>query len=771
MIKSIELINWKAHEDTKISFGNGVNILIGSMGAGKSSVMDAISFALFGTFPALKSRNITLNSIIRRLPSQKEKAIVRLSFEANGSEYFVEREIEKDGAQKAKILKDGSYLQSQTKKVNEEIEKILGIDYDMFSRVVYSNQNGLEYFLNISPKERKAEIDSLMGIDKFSLARDNLTSIINAIQDLIREDTKIAERLDLEKAKREKEEEEKAVESIKREIEEASKRLEELNARFSSLSRKIEEERKLLKKKRELENRSKLLEGEKARLEKEIKEGSMKVNKSAEELELEIGRHNERLDEISKAKKEIEDALSKSSAELGKAKATKESELYEISKIEEIEKRDPIGMKKRHEEEGRKEEERLNMSRESRSRAEAMKEENERFLEDLRRHLDKCPICEREISTELRERIEKSKESAINELSKKIEKLKNEERDAEKRIEELRKKIKEEEIEIEKLKEKERHMRLFESARSEMEKLEKEVNEMKSKVEAINKEEKEQSESLARSKSDLIIAKRIEECKARIEEIKEEKEEIEKEMGSISVSEDEIEKAQGEAIKINQDIGSMKASLASKEKELKEREKRVGEMEKSIKEIEGIYEKVEKAKKLIEELYKFREAVEETQVELRSKLMEEVNETMKSIWPELYPYGDYSSVEIYTEDNDYILSLRLAENGKLEPLESIASGGERSTACLAMRIAFALVMAPNLKWLILDEPTHNIDRKGLERFVDLINEVLPKIVSQVFIITHDEYLKEAANARIFLLSRNKEANEGTIVEEIDNHHY
>ena len=45
----------------------------------------------------------------------------------------------------------------------------------------------------------------------------------------------------------------------------------------------------------------------------------------------------------------------------------------------------------------------------------------------------------------------------------------------------------------------------------------------------------------------------------------------------------------------------------------------------------------------------------------------------------------------------------------------MASGGERSIACLAMRIAMAMVIVPNLRWLILDEPTHNIDEQGISK--------------------------------------------------------
>ena len=56
MIKKVELENWKSHHETSLEFEEGVNALIGTMGSGKSSVLEAIVFGLFGTLPSIKSR-------------------------------------------------------------------------------------------------------------------------------------------------------------------------------------------------------------------------------------------------------------------------------------------------------------------------------------------------------------------------------------------------------------------------------------------------------------------------------------------------------------------------------------------------------------------------------------------------------------------------------------------------------------------------------------------------------------------------------------------
>jgi ATPase involved in DNA repair len=88
-----------------LEFSKGTNILIGQMGAGKSSVMDAISFALFGKYPALQHRHLTMQDIITNRPVQMQEAQVRLEFNIGTDTYEVTRAISIDGVAKATLRK------------------------------------------------------------------------------------------------------------------------------------------------------------------------------------------------------------------------------------------------------------------------------------------------------------------------------------------------------------------------------------------------------------------------------------------------------------------------------------------------------------------------------------------------------------------------------------------------------------------------------------------------------------------------------------------
>src|SRR5271165_1391008 len=147
MIKSIELTNWKTHRHTVINFQKGVNVLVGVMGSGKSSIIDGISFGLFGTFPKLNHKRTTIEEIISNRPEVMDTAEVSIRFTIGGDEYRVTRKISRKESTISRIEKNGSYLQTQTARVNEEIEGIIKLNYDTFSRAVYAEQNRLDYFL------------------------------------------------------------------------------------------------------------------------------------------------------------------------------------------------------------------------------------------------------------------------------------------------------------------------------------------------------------------------------------------------------------------------------------------------------------------------------------------------------------------------------------------------------------------------------------------------------------------------------------------------
>ena len=157
MIHSIELIDFLAHHDTKLDFSNDATVFVGQNGAGKSSIIDAITFSLFGTH--MRKNN---KSLIRR---GANKSLVKVDFSANGKNYRTVRQIDAKGTLTAQFLeKNGEdfipIAEGERKQfgesMTEEVEKVLGINFEKLKIASIVQQGELNAIIKAKPKEFKS---------------------------------------------------------------------------------------------------------------------------------------------------------------------------------------------------------------------------------------------------------------------------------------------------------------------------------------------------------------------------------------------------------------------------------------------------------------------------------------------------------------------------------------------------------------------------------------------------------------------------------------
>jgi exonuclease SbcC len=175
IIENLEMKNFKSHKDTRIDFDTGITIIMGGNGAGKSSILEAISFALFKQHSSKKIEQlITLGDI-------KNKLYIKLDFTSNGRTYRVTRERGKTGSKATILIKDhGGFQQlaSGDNQVTQEIQSILEMDGDLFLNAVYVRQGEIADLVDKTPSEKKQLIGKLLGIDSLEKAWKNMKSVI-----------------------------------------------------------------------------------------------------------------------------------------------------------------------------------------------------------------------------------------------------------------------------------------------------------------------------------------------------------------------------------------------------------------------------------------------------------------------------------------------------------------------------------------------------------------------------------------------------------------
>jgi exonuclease SbcC len=183
LISRIRLRNWKSHLESEFEFSQGVNALIGIMGSGKTSIMQAIAFGLYGTFPALQARRASLDDLIMKKPQVMNEAEVYLEFALGDRKYSVLRVIQREkGTVKAELRQEGRLVETSAQGVTREVGSILDMDYELFSKAVYSEQNAIDYFLRIPRGQRMDHIDRMLRLDRFEKAREGAVSLSNRLR-------------------------------------------------------------------------------------------------------------------------------------------------------------------------------------------------------------------------------------------------------------------------------------------------------------------------------------------------------------------------------------------------------------------------------------------------------------------------------------------------------------------------------------------------------------------------------------------------------------
>ncbi|MFH1257652.1 MAG: SMC family ATPase [Candidatus Micrarchaeota archaeon] len=762
MISRLRMKRWKSHEDTELKFGKGSNLFIGKMGSGKSSAIDAISFALFGTFPALKSRRVKIEELVMQRPNKHSSAEIELEFDFGGKNYRIVRQAG-GKTTSAQLFEEGKLIEAQTSRVSEMVEGILKIDYDLFSRIIYAEQNRIDYLLTLQKGERKRQIDELLGIARFEQVRANAGTAVGKLGNLKQEDEKFLEGAGAPKLKEERE-------RLQKEIAEKTEMMRHKQHENSEMLAKVREIRKRMVEKEAEEGKHLQLQRQLGETEALIKDKNSQLEEGYSEEQLEKLRREtaelERKEKEGNGELKIAgNALSEASAKLGMLKA-------EVHKLESREReRDALARKKEAlgnvaeiESAVKKREAEIQGYSEKYAKSEAELSELEKSVHALHGADAKCPVCDSEITEERKRELIGKREQRKGELHHEKENARKALSEARMGVEIERRKMLEAKEAAIKLEQFEGVAEELKETKGKLEALMKEEPALKEKVKAFSDGLEELGRKVQKSRQELLKMERIPKLKHEIALLEGKRGGLKKEMQALKFEPTELKKlregivdAEKKSSALGAEIDSVGSLIATKNANVNEIIGRLEELEKKEAEINKIKGKISK-------LTGFQEAVVETQAEMRQQLVDAMNSAMNSLWPSIYPYNDYSQVRLSPTEDDYLLELKTTANEWM-PIES-GSGGEKSCAALTLRVAFAMVLTPNLSWLILDEPTHNLDGQAVQLLNRALHDEIPKIVEQTFIITHDEALKEGASSKIFYFERDKDSGEKSSVEEM-----
>ena len=257
MISSVELGDFLSHSSTNIDFDDGVTVFVGHNGAGKSSIIDAITFSLFGEHTRKSNKGL-----IKRGSNQ---GFAKIRFNVNNKKYEAVRKIDSKGTLSAKfsnITNDEpieiaagerkQFGESMTK----EVEKTIGLDFEKLKIASIVQQGELNAIINAKPKEFKELLNAIIGIDRLDIASESLKIVKKDFRENITGEIGF-DYTNIESLKKEFEKNKKELEGFLPKKEELEKNQKELQIKVIELRNKIEEETPKIDKINQLESRKK----------------------------------------------------------------------------------------------------------------------------------------------------------------------------------------------------------------------------------------------------------------------------------------------------------------------------------------------------------------------------------------------------------------------------------------------------------------------------------------------------------------------------------
>lgn len=321
-------------ESQTFSFdGRGLFGIVGATGAGKSSILDAIIYALYGKTPKVERDTHTL------INSSHDEARVSLHFQVDSSVWEVNRVIRAKGAAQVVLKRDDDSIETQgSRAVTDRISELVGLDFSAFCSSVVLPQGSFDEFLKATPAQRTRILKGLFRLERVDLMRakakehldelevegkalkarlDQMPEDPEGLLKKLRSDLETAQKraADIEKGAKRISSLERVLEQKGRELESATSEIDLVKAASSGIPNPADIE--------SMASAEDQIRGEKLRLEESRTEAAEKVAayaKELEKIERTFGAELERADHLLRDFKRSSISVDVSSAKLAEIK-------------------------------------------------------------------------------------------------------------------------------------------------------------------------------------------------------------------------------------------------------------------------------------------------------------------------------------------------------------------------------------------------------------------------------------------------------------------
>mgnify|MGYP001955090270 FL=1 len=166
---------------TEVNLNNAqTTLIVGTNGAGKSTILDALTFSLYGK----SFRKINKAQLINS--TNEKNCLVEIEFTVNGTEWKVERGIKPNIF---KIYRSGEPLDQSSSAIDQQKwleQNVLKMNYKSFTQIVILGSSSFVPFMQLPSNSRREVVEDLLDIKIFSSMNDIVKSKIRLIKDEVK---------------------------------------------------------------------------------------------------------------------------------------------------------------------------------------------------------------------------------------------------------------------------------------------------------------------------------------------------------------------------------------------------------------------------------------------------------------------------------------------------------------------------------------------------------------------------------------------------------
>lgn len=265
VLSRLKLLNFRQYQKLELQFKDGITGIVGRNGSGKSTILEAVLWCLFGNRAARTGKE----GIKRQAAPDTDPCTVRLEFDLKGVTYYLTRSlVGKNHRSEASLSQMGQLDAVSTREVDDYVVRLIGLNLKGFLASFFARQKELNALSEARPADRKDHLAKMLGVGRLDSAIQLLKDEIKAIRQKI--DLLGSLQIDPEAVGAELEQKKSEIAILDELKGSLAKNLAELDSAIKKQMQSVEGMRRLEQEFNALENKQATLDVRKEAVEKEI---------------------------------------------------------------------------------------------------------------------------------------------------------------------------------------------------------------------------------------------------------------------------------------------------------------------------------------------------------------------------------------------------------------------------------------------------------------------------------------------------------------------